>query len=229
MNTKMTHLDEYKDLRAEIMLYQREMHQTWLWAVIPAGAVYTWLSSHTKELGPAPLVFWLIPAALILLCFMRYQVFWYRIERLDQYQVGLEKEAFGEEKLCGVARWNRKPVPDIFEADTAPTFRDHCLHRVVKGRSLMSLATGAFWAWLLLFASSVGLSVFLWCRASDASRSESRVAPVGQIASPVLIYPAFSVSTSIAPLLTASNAVSTSTAPLPSASNAASSQPTNKP
>src|ERR1017187_450710 len=47
----LNHLEEYKVTREEIAMYQREMHLTWLWAIIPAGAVYTWLPLHTSELS----------------------------------------------------------------------------------------------------------------------------------------------------------------------------------
>src|ERR1035441_1542799 len=110
---KLNHLEEYKTLRDEIMLYQQEMHRTWLWAIIPAGAVYTWLPLHMKQLRSVPAAVWFIPAAFVFLCFMRYLAFSYRIERLAQYQCLLEKGVFDEkkEKAYGVACWNRKNSP----------------------------------------------------------------------------------------------------------------------
>jgi hypothetical protein len=109
-NPKLSHLEEYKALRDEIMLYQQEMHRTWLWAIIPAAAVYTWLSLQVSHLSNVPPGVWFIPTAFVLLCSVRYGVFWYRIDRLAKYQCLLEEHAFGDnpENRCGVARWNRK-------------------------------------------------------------------------------------------------------------------------
>jgi hypothetical protein len=50
MNTEQLRVEEYKALREEIMLYHHEMHRTWLWAIIPAAAVYTWLALNTAKL-----------------------------------------------------------------------------------------------------------------------------------------------------------------------------------
>jgi hypothetical protein len=42
MDTKLSHLDEYKALRDEITLYQQEIHRTWLWAIIQAKSIHPW-------------------------------------------------------------------------------------------------------------------------------------------------------------------------------------------
>jgi hypothetical protein len=90
--------EEYKALRDEIMLYQQEMHRTWLWAIVPSGAIYTWLPLHLKQASVvAPPGVWFIPVLFVSLCFVRYLAFWYRIDRLAQYQ---------SERYGGIARWN---------------------------------------------------------------------------------------------------------------------------
>src|ERR1017187_7654951 len=88
------------------------MHRTWLWAILAAGAVYTWLPSHRSYINNIhlsllgwsippflfSLLIWLIPPLLLIFCFFRYGVFWFRIRSLADYQCRIEKHAFREEK-----------------------------------------------------------------------------------------------------------------------------------
>ena len=99
-NKKLSHLDEYKALREEITMCQHEMHRTWLWASIAAGAVYTWLPSHRSDINSIHLhvLVWYIPPFLLIFCFFRYGVFWFRIRSLADYQDRIEQLAFREEK-----------------------------------------------------------------------------------------------------------------------------------
>jgi len=53
----LSHLDEYKALHDEITLYQHEIHRTWLWAIITAGAIYAWLASHSTVINGFPKIF----------------------------------------------------------------------------------------------------------------------------------------------------------------------------
>ena len=112
MADELTHKDEYEALRDEITMCQHEMHQTWLWATIAAGAVYTWLPSHRSDINNIQLsllgwsippslfsfLIWLIPPFLLSFCFFRYGVFWFRIRSLADYQGRIEKHAFRDEK-----------------------------------------------------------------------------------------------------------------------------------
>jgi hypothetical protein len=107
---KPTHLDEYKVVHDEITLYQGEMHRTWLWAIIPAGAVYTWLPTHTKDIS-IPWPVWFIPAVFFIICAGRWWTFESRIRVLVKYLLELEEFAFGndkENKLPGIAHYNSK-------------------------------------------------------------------------------------------------------------------------
>ena len=108
MDPKLDDVAEYKGVRDEIAFYQQEMHRTWLWAIIPAGAIYTWIALHIKDLTNVPRAVWFIPAGFVLLCFVRYLGFWYRIEGLARYQCLLEKGVFAEREACGIATWNLK-------------------------------------------------------------------------------------------------------------------------
>jgi hypothetical protein len=99
-NQQPSHLDEYKALHDEITMCQHEMHRTWLWASIAAGAVYTWLPSHRSDINSihSSWLVWYIPPFLLIFCFIRYIVFWFRIRSLADYQCRIEKHAFREEK-----------------------------------------------------------------------------------------------------------------------------------
>src|ERR1017187_2536949 len=111
-NHQPSHLDEYNGLREEITMCQHEMHRTWLWASIAAGAVYTWLPSHRSDINNIQLsllgwsippflfslLIWFIPPFLLIFCFFRYGVFWFRIRSLADYQDRIEQLAFREEK-----------------------------------------------------------------------------------------------------------------------------------
>ncbi len=115
MDTKLSHLDVYKTLRDEITLYQHEMHRTWLWAIIAAGAVYTWLPLHKSDIQTnLPWYVWCIPPILLSFCAVRYFVFRYCIGWLKDYLYNLEEEAFGQEKkLRGIGHWKRKRFWDV--------------------------------------------------------------------------------------------------------------------
>ena len=119
-NNKLSHLDEYKALHDEITMCLHEMHRTWLWASIAAGAVYTWLPSHRSDINNIhlsllgwsipqfllSLLVWLIPPVLLSFCAFRYVVFTKHITWLTEYLCKLEEEAFREKtKLPGIAHY----------------------------------------------------------------------------------------------------------------------------
>src|SRR5664279_6260079 len=78
---------------------QHEMHSTWLWATIAAGAIYTWLPSHRSDINNLQFsrLVWAIPPFLLIFCAFRYFVFWFRVRSLAAYQYKIEENAFGEE------------------------------------------------------------------------------------------------------------------------------------
>jgi hypothetical protein len=152
---ELNHLEEYKALSNDIALYEKEMHRTWLWAIIPAGAIYTWLPLHQSELSNVPLGVWFIPAAFVLLCFGRYWLFAYRIRLLAEYQCILEERVFKEEEACGVARWNlKRHVPD-----SSATRRSKLKSWSLSPKMLLRWAS---LAWVVLFGSACWLSCVLW-------------------------------------------------------------------
>ena len=135
-----THLDEYKAAHEEITLFQREMHRTWVWAIMPAGVVYTWLASHPLPSGVLKSL-WFIPAVILLICYKRYEAFNWRIEVLANYLLEIEEGAFGTAmnvELRGMAHYNRE-------------------HSDPK-----KLVRHARWAWWGLIAASLVLSSWLF-------------------------------------------------------------------
>lgn len=86
-----TQLDDYNIVYEEVKGYQREMHQTWLWAVLGGAAVYS--AVGLKGGGQPGFVSWVVPV-LVLVCWLRYWHFGERIEQLCEYLCLIEKDAF---------------------------------------------------------------------------------------------------------------------------------------
>jgi hypothetical protein len=159
----LPHLEEYKVMHDEMTLCQREMHQTWLWAIIPAGAVYTWLPLHAELTIPCPV--WFIPTVFLIICFGRWAAFQWRITVLGNYLWDLEEAAFGGSKkieLHGMAHYNiQGPRPKNKERD--PPSSKHPLPSV--------LVLMACLVWVGLIGSSYGLSRSLSQTKSEATLS----------------------------------------------------------
>jgi hypothetical protein len=178
----LTHLDEYKALREEVSLYQGEMHRTWLWAIIPAGAVYTWLSLHTGELS-IPWPVWFIPTGFFIICYGRWRAFESRIAVFSGYVWELEEAAFGngkDDELRGIAHYNLKHLDEPRKNHLAPT----------------KLVRRARWVWKLLIILSVLLSFFLSVKpcsqpkgTGSASSQTTSNATVGQSLQPAVTTP----------------------------------------
>jgi hypothetical protein len=176
-DTKLSHQGEYEALREEIMLYQQEMHRTWLWAIIPAGAVYTWLASRMLQTvaqqpqpsTPFPRSVWFIPVVFVLLCGIRYLVFACRINQLARYQCELEEDAFGKEgRLRGIASCNREsllPMMCVIGACLVWLGLLLCstyISCTLSQMKPMCLALGAGLVWVILVIYPIYLAYALW-------------------------------------------------------------------
>jgi hypothetical protein len=96
MDTKLSHLDEYKMLFEENRMCQQEIHRAWLWAICPAGAIYTWLLSRNfHAYAHLPRLVWFIAPVIISVCALRYFGFWLRVFETKNYLLLLEEDAFG--------------------------------------------------------------------------------------------------------------------------------------
>jgi hypothetical protein len=105
---KTLRIEEYKTVREEIAMCQREIHRTWLWASLGSTVVYTSVYLHRTELPSDPHLHlvWFVPPVLVLFCCTRYVAFWLRIRRQARYILELEKKAFPV-KPSGAAHWNK--------------------------------------------------------------------------------------------------------------------------
>ena len=104
METELTHADEYKMLREEIMLRIKATHQTELVGAIGVGFVYSWLIVHKGNNIPA--ILWFIGPCLVALCAISCFVNVFEMRRIGKYLAQIEEAAFGQDqKLIG---WERE-------------------------------------------------------------------------------------------------------------------------
>jgi hypothetical protein len=192
-NNKPSHLDEYKALHDEVTMCQHEMHRTWLWASIAAGAVYTWLPSHRSDINNIhlSLLGWSIPPLLLIFCFFRYGVFWFRIRSLVDYQCRIEKHAFIEEKqLPGIARYNRECLDkNIFDSGAGAFPLPERFMKMLPGWIKQWLpSTRHFFTWVafILWSALIVSSILLsW----SLSRTKSDDSLYGQVIDSVTRLP----------------------------------------
>jgi hypothetical protein len=152
----LSHLDEYKALHDEITLYQHEIHRTWLWAIITAGAIYAWFASHSFYTFASIFVVFLPPFFLIVCC-VRYFSFRLRIHSITDYLFELEKDAFGQEN-------NPKRIPQLpgfvhFSKEWEPKFAYFPKNKKLDGTFFNCISLYVtFILWLILIICSVWLS-----------------------------------------------------------------------
>ena len=68
--THLTHLEQYKMLREEIMHNIRVMDTVQYFALIGAGAIYTWLVLNKKYVSSTYV--WFVAPALLVFCALKY-------------------------------------------------------------------------------------------------------------------------------------------------------------
>jgi hypothetical protein len=217
-DTKLSHHDEYEVVRDEITLYQQEMHRTWLWAIIPAGAVYTWLASHKPEpSAPLPPAVWFIPVIFVLLCGIRYLVFSCRINQLAEYQCELEEDAFGKGgKLPGIASRNRQGfLPMISVIGACLVWGGLLASAVYLSCTLsqmkpMPLIRGACLIWAGLVVYPIYLSRMLSQKKPNHSDPAEAIAPPAPVSSlvPVQAAPLPLLASRVSPSAASSPATS---------------------
>ena len=143
---KLSHLDEYKMLRDEIARYQQEIHRTWLWAIITAGAIYTWLVIHRALINDLPksssFLLFFLPTFFLFVCGLRYYSFTIRINTITNYLLKVEEDAFRQE--------NNPELPGFLHFSKDAKFRGVSL-------SVISLNV-TFILWLSLIICSFFLS-----------------------------------------------------------------------
>ena len=93
METQLSHLEQYRMLREEIMHHMREAARTEFWGVTAAGAIYAWLIVHKDITPPAA---WFISPCLILFCGLRVLSITLRMRSVAEYLRRIEKVTFGQ-------------------------------------------------------------------------------------------------------------------------------------
>jgi|ERR1700693_520106 hypothetical protein len=95
----LTHGDEYKMLREEIMLRIKATHQTELFGAIGVGLVYSWLITHKDKMPSS--IWWLGPV-VVALCGISNWVNVFEMKRIGAYLAQIEDVAFAQDgKLTG--------------------------------------------------------------------------------------------------------------------------------
>jgi|SRR5579883_3246684 len=106
--SQLSHIDEYKMLREEIMQHMKGLTQAQTWAVVAGGAVYGWLMTH-REMLVGPWRFgWFIPPFIGVACSIISLETDYRIAHIAAYLRRIEESEFGQDSnLPGWERYKR--------------------------------------------------------------------------------------------------------------------------
>jgi hypothetical protein len=92
----LSHSDEYKMLREEMMQHIAVLSRTQIWAVVGVGGVYTWLVTH-RELVAGPYRYaWFIAPVIMLACALINLELTLRINHIAGYLRRIEDIAFAQ-------------------------------------------------------------------------------------------------------------------------------------
>jgi hypothetical protein len=102
----LSHGDQYKMLREEIMQRMRDIHQTEIFGAIGLGIVYAWLILHDAAVSSP--ILWFIGPSIVVLGAISCWVNVFEIWRIGGYLAQIEEIAFaGDEKLPGWERYQK--------------------------------------------------------------------------------------------------------------------------
>jgi len=94
--SQLSHLEQYKTLRDEILRVLDEMRRTEFWGAAATGAVYAWLLTHPNELKNAAI--WWIGPIVVLVCGIRCLLLFDRIRTIAVYLRRIEDDAFAHQR-----------------------------------------------------------------------------------------------------------------------------------
>lgn len=95
--SRLSHSDEYKMLREEIMHHIETQSREQIWAVVGAGAVYTWVVTH-RELMIGPWRYaWFIAPVIIFACALHNLELSYRVNHIAGYLRRIEAIEFPQD------------------------------------------------------------------------------------------------------------------------------------
>lgn len=95
MDVQLTHLEEYKALREEIMQHIREIYRTELICAVAVGVTYTWLLLHKESILIRLIYF--IPPVILLVGALRCFALIRQIKTVSEYFICIEEAAFGQD------------------------------------------------------------------------------------------------------------------------------------
>jgi len=140
MKTELTHLEQYKMLREEIMHHIKEISRLESWGAVAVASVYTWLLLNDKSISRRYL--WFIPSCIILICATRCYISTARIYMIAKYLARIEEAEFGKDShLPGWERYLRRPDS-----------------RALSTASFIAAAL----IWTIIFATSMTVSWFYY-------------------------------------------------------------------
>jgi hypothetical protein len=102
----LSHGDQYKMLREEIMQRMKDIHQTEIFGAIGLGIVYSWLILHNTA-ASSPIL-WFIGPSIVVLGAISCWVNVFEIWRIGAYLAQIEEIAFADDKkLPGWERYQK--------------------------------------------------------------------------------------------------------------------------
>jgi hypothetical protein len=130
----LTHGDEYKMLREEIMQRLRDIHQTEIFGAIGIGLVYSWCILNKKDITSP--ILWFIGPCVVALCGISCAINVFEIWRIGRYLARIESVVFAHDELKG---WEHEQS------------RPGIQHRYVKGHFALSV---------ILWAVALGATIW---------------------------------------------------------------------
>jgi hypothetical protein len=103
MQDKLSHADQYKLLREELMQAIRESFRTEFWAGAAVGVLYGWLIQHKQEVA-SPAV-WFIGPVIVLICGVKCLRLFLHMGQIASYLKRIEEHSFGNDAV--LPGWER--------------------------------------------------------------------------------------------------------------------------
>lgn len=103
MDNYLTHSDQYKMLREEIMQSIREMGRIEAAGAVAASGIYTWLLTHKTAITTHAV--WLIVPWILIYCGIKILDLNLRIKRIADYLQRIEEASFENPNLPGWERY----------------------------------------------------------------------------------------------------------------------------
>jgi hypothetical protein len=129
---KLSHADEYKALRDEMLQHIQQIYRTETYAAVAVSGCYTWLILQKHNSVSLPFVIWLIPPTILLLSSLRCLHLVRNMEIIGRYLTLIEKDAFNDSKVPG---WER------FKTDKTNRFLDQQSNILAGGIWVLAIAT----------------------------------------------------------------------------------------